>query len=274
MRKKLLRKGIILFKSCQMLHVPSCFLLFFLVSLFLSRHQIPMVQSAFYAIPFSFAAMGCFAINDVYDYDKDVINKPYRILPMGLITRQRAFQTGCFLFFLSAIGAIGVSQNTYELFLYFFAIILAFIYGRFINYLSKSKSVYTAIVIAIPLFFVVYKSSMEIDSFSLLLAVILYITGKELMMDIYDMEGDKESGQYTIPVQWGEKRTFILAAIVQIVSLALFKVRLEVAAHIIVLCFSYLGICYYIWLNKDRIWRRFVVYCLWLPLVICLIVVM
>lgn len=272
MSKKILRMGKILFKLCQMLHVPSCTLLFFLISLFLYRYQFALCQSVCYAIPFALDAMGCFAINDYYDYEKDVINKPYRILPMKLISKSTALWIGYLLFLLSMVTALFASRNVYEMLIYVFVAIAAFVYGRFIDYLGKIKSIYTSIIITIPLLFVVNKCRIEVSSFFLFLSVVLYISGKELIMDIYDIKGDREAGQFTLPIIFGEKNVFALSAVAQLISLGFFYFKLNVSFGVIAFCYITLLICYYVWIQNNRTWRRFVIYCLWIPLVVCLVI--
>lgn len=273
MNKRILKIGKILFKLCQMLHIPSCMLLFYLISIFLYKHQIMLYQSIGYAIPFTLEAMGCFAINDYYDYEKDVINKPYRILPLKLISRVSALRIGYFLFSLSVVTAIIVSQNIYELLIYILVATAAFIYGRFINNIGVIKSIYTSIVIAVPLLFAVYKTQLQVNSLFLFWFVVFYITGKELIMDIYDIKGDKEAGQHTIPIIFGEKKTFCIAIIMQFVSLLLCFFKLGITFEILMLCYIFLAVCYFFWFQNYRTWRRFVIYCLWIPLVVCIIII-
>ncbi len=260
------------FKLFQMLHVPSCMLLGILVFSTLFQYQVSWKSAVYYSLTFVLIAMACFSINDYYDFEKDLINKPYRILPMGLIKKENALYLGYILFGCSIISMIFVSENHYEFFMYLFLIIAAWGYGRFIDCLSKVKFIYTAVIVAIPMLFVIHKCQIKINSIIMFVVVVFYISGKELMMDIYDMEGDKQAKQYTIPVSIGEKVTFIISCVLQLIALVLFSLNVNTSGCVIGINGLILGMCYYIWLKNKRILRRYTIYLLWIPLVICLIV--
>jgi len=49
------------------------------------------------ALPFVLASMGSGAVNDFYDSDKDRINRPYRPVPSGILSRSFALRYGSFL---------------------------------------------------------------------------------------------------------------------------------------------------------------------------------
>lgn len=202
--KRIKKSLMIAFKVIQMLHVPSCALLYFMLVFFQVHHGCAWWEASKSAHAFVFAAMGCFAINDYYDYEKDCINKPYRLLPLGLVPRATALYIGYCLFMMSIVCTVIYTDNILDICIYLFIIALAYVYGRFINHLGKIKNIYTAVTLGILFIFMMEKTGQR-QSILVYLGVIIYITGKELLMDSFDMDGDAAVGQITFAVKYGDK---------------------------------------------------------------------
>lgn len=144
-------------------------------------------------------------INDYFDYEIDKINKPNRLLPLGLITRIEALSFYFVLSLLSILLSINISVEAFIIvsatnaLLYFYSAAfkkipllgnlvvatctaLAFIYGGVV-----AGNIYAAIIPAV---------------FALLVNLI-----REIIKDIEDIDGDKKNQLETYPIKYGIKKS-------------------------------------------------------------------
>jgi geranylgeranylglycerol-phosphate geranylgeranyltransferase len=154
-------------------------------------------------------------INDIYDIDLDKINNPSRPLITGEITKREATLFSVVL--LCTIKCLSF-------------VFLPFKLDQIVNIILFGIAAYTPIIKKIPFLknifcafivsFSMYYSGLAIQpnmtfntiNFSILLTTIRYIflgsLTVELLLDIYDMEGDKANNINTVPVLIGKKRTW------------------------------------------------------------------
>lgn len=251
-----------------MIHLPSCILLSLLIVIPGIQSGVLFMDAAFMAIPFALAAMGSFALNDYYDYEKDVINKPDRILPMGIIKRGTARKIEITLSSLAAVLAVAVSSTWKELLMYWATIVLSMLYSRYIKKISVIKGFYTAAVLAVPFAFAMVRWGNIQLLWVYILGVFLYVSGKEIIMDIFDYDGDKADGMRTIAIVMGKKAAFLIAFACHFGAFAcFFSIYSGKSVLFLGLSVFVAVTCYALWLLRKRDLQRITIYLFWLPLV-------
>lgn len=255
------------FKIGMMLHVPSALLLFGLMAIPIWAASSSLSLSVFKALPIVLAAMGCFAINDCYDFEKDKVNKSYRALPSGVITMNSALRLGCLLEIGSIIIGFLVSSNMLELLFYLIVSIGSMAYSPLLKMIGLIKGFYTAVFVGFPFAFVLSYVPTELIVVPFYFAIVSYVAAKELLMDIWDMKGDGAAKLCTLPIMVGKRLSTCIVFVLQGISVGLFAfagvglayLALSVGSIVVI---DVMGLC-----GRDR-FRRLALYLSWLPLVL------
>jgi geranylgeranylglycerol-phosphate geranylgeranyltransferase len=166
-----------------------------------------IMPSILSALPFFLSAAGGFAINDYYDVAKDTINKPYRAIPSGKMKPETALVIGIVLLGLSLSLSLIVSKSSFELLLYLVSLAGVVTYNFFVKYLAVSKTFLTAAISTLPVLYVVTALSYKAIYLLIPISSMIFLLGRELLMDIRDMNGDRTSGIRTLPMIIGARLT-------------------------------------------------------------------
>ena len=166
-------------------------------------------------------------INDYFDYNFDLINKPERPIPSGRISLKAGRNYGYLLFLLGTICGFLISFLTSNWIP--FAIVLI---ADVVLYLYACKLKSTPLIGNLTVGFMtgfgfvfggfaINNPTIILTSIYLGFFAFVMTTARELIKDIEDMEGDKSEGAKTLPILYGEKPTAILAVILIIIDCAL-----------------------------------------------------
>lgn len=237
--------------------------------LYIAGKEINEALSA--SMPFFLAAAGGFAINDYNDLAKDQLNKPYRALPSGKLTPAFALAFGVSLLMVAFIVSFLVYRHSFELVLYLVSIAGVALYTLVVNYMSLSKTVLTAAVSVIPIFYVTIALSYPSAYLLIPTGGLLFLLGRELLMDIRDMGGDRLSCMKTLPMVIGSQRTATLAfvlmglcgVILVLFSIQVWSVRNALLTGIVL---STSLVLPYPWSYKSGKYRRSVIIGLYIPI--------
>lgn len=157
----------------------------------------------------SLAIAAGYIINNFYDQEKDLINRPRRS-KLDQMLRQQTKLSGYFISnFLAVLSASAVS---FEVALFFSGFIfLMWYYSHRLKKILFLGNITSAILSVMPLFVLV----VYYDSISPIIAVhasflLLLLASRELLKDLENLTGDLVQGYHTIPVVYGIKRTKIL----------------------------------------------------------------
>ena len=235
--------------------------------------------TALYAsLPFFLAASGGFALNDYYDLPKDRINKPYRAIPSGKLTANFAFTFGIVLLSLAVLISFFVYRNNAQLLIYLVSIAGAGLYSLVVKYLSLSKTILTAAISVLPMIYVIDALSYPPAYFLIPVGGLFFLLGRELLMDIRDMVGDRLSQMTTLPMVMGSRLTALIAFLLLGVSgsiLVLFSLKVwslrNVSMTGVILSSSFL--LPYPWSYNGGKYRRLVIISLYVP-ILCGIILM
>lgn len=177
--------------------------------------------AALSAAPFSLAAMGGFALNDYCDADRDRINNRHRAIPRGALSPGQVLAVGILLLgaALLATGLHGVSRA--HLFLSLAAVGGVVVYNLVVARMAPLKTLYTAVLYSLPVWYVAGALRSDAACWLFPLATLLFGVGRELLMDIRDVAGDRRSGITTVPMILGRVPTVVLSFVLQILGAAL-----------------------------------------------------
>ncbi len=159
-----------------------------------------------------------YIINNFYDAEKDLINKPTKSMLDRLVSQRFKLTTYFILNFVAVIAASYISFRA----VFFFA---AYIFGIWF-YSHKLKRIpflgnLVSATLSIAPFFVVfvYYRNFETVIFIHALYLFLLILARELIKDLESMAGDMAQGYQTIPILYGPKVAKVLIAFLIVLTL-------------------------------------------------------
>ena len=175
-----------------------------------------------------FLEASTFALNDYYDLEIDKKNKRIdRPLVRGDITPKTALYLFYIFFPLGLLSSFFVNLTCFII-----AVITAFMAILYDSYLKKIKllgNFYIAYVMAIPFIFGAASTTqstymqIHLEISIIIMAIIAFLVGcgREIMKDIMDYKGDKESGVKSFPIYIGIKKSNIIVSIFYLLSIAI-----------------------------------------------------
>jgi 4-hydroxybenzoate polyprenyltransferase len=235
------------------------------------RNGFGFINSLLMSLPFLLSGLGGFALNDYYDMDKDVINKPNRAIPKGLITAAQAYWIGITLLLLGLLLGVKVSESNLQTLLYVATIFGVSLYNYVIYKFALIKTIVAALISIIPIAFDIIILNYPIQYSIIIGASLLFIIGRELLMDINDLEGDMKVGINTIPMRIGKFRTAKIAFNLQIVGAVLLVLLLNynyssalLALYITIISITIIS--YKLWWSKSGQYQKRVILLMWVPM--------
>lgn len=162
----------------------------------------------------AFSLLGLsFVLNDFFDSEKDSVNLPKRPIPSGKVSKSEALNISLMLVLAGSLSGYMVSIRALILFLT--GVLLNVVYSGIIrksNMIEFLGNLVTGILCSI-LFLYGWTVGGDIKPLVVpMVLTFLFITGREILLDIRDVEGDRRFGMKTFPVILGEKRALFLAA--------------------------------------------------------------
>lgn len=176
------------------------------------------------------AIAGGYIINNFYDSEKDLINRPHKTMLDKLVSQQTKLSGYFVLNFLSVIFASYVSFNAVAFFsLYIFGI---WFYSHKLKKYPFIGNLVAAILAVIPFFAVfIYYSNFDVVIFVHATFLFLLISMRELTKDLENIKGDLAQNYRTIPVVYGEKlskRMLTLLSFATLVPIVLLLTTFEI----------------------------------------------
>ncbi len=210
-----------IFCYLKLMRIGNCLIAFFsilITSFFVS-------QSFVFRIPVFLGALAALCImgggnslNDYFDYKIDKLNKPYRPIPSGLITRQGALVFSICLFILGIFLALFL--NIFALLIVFINTCLLILYARHSKTMSFAGNALIALMTSsVFIYSAVILNIINTNIIVLASSSFFVMTAREILKDIEDLHGDIQSGASTLPVKLGVRHArtisslFILPAV-------------------------------------------------------------
>jgi geranylgeranylglycerol-phosphate geranylgeranyltransferase len=175
-----------------------------------------------------FLEASTFALNDYYDLDIDKYNKRVdRPLVRGDLSPKTALALFFIFFPFGIICSYLVNMTCFIIAL--FTALLAILYDVKMKKIKLIGNFYIAYVMAIPFIFggaailPTNLISFNIAPVTFIIAIIAFLagSGREIMKDVMDFEGDKKKGVKSFPLYIGMHKSNIIAGIFYIIAIIL-----------------------------------------------------
>jgi geranylgeranylglycerol-phosphate geranylgeranyltransferase len=160
------------------------------------------------------SAAGAFSINDYYDYKIDKVNeRTDRPLIQELVTRKTALITAIISFFIVII--LSLFLNLIAMVFVIINLPLFYIYSMGLKKMILVKNLLIAYSYVATILLGSLVSDAFLEPLIIYFAIMGFIIGfgSEVMFDIADIQGDKDSGIQTIPSKFGLKKAATVAVI-------------------------------------------------------------
>ena len=150
-------------------------------------------------------------INDYFDAEIDLVNRPDRPIPSGQVSLPAARAYAVVLFFTGILVCFFTNELCIAIAVFNSILLIAYaarlkrtpLFGNIaVSFLAASMFLFGGALNGLPGFF--HVMPFTVMTFFAMLA-------RELVKDGEDVEGDKASGAVTIPIRYGIKATMILA---------------------------------------------------------------
>ncbi|RNC92604.1 MAG: ubiquinone biosynthesis protein UbiA [Allomuricauda sp.] len=159
-----------------------------------------------------------YIINNFYDAEKDLINKPTKSM-LDRIVSQRFKLTTYFILNLMAVFA--ASYISFKAVLFYSAYVFAiWLYSHKLKRIPFLGNLVSAILAITPFFAVfVYYKNFELVIFVHAIFLFLLILARELVKDLENMAGDMALNYQTVPILYGQKVSKILISCLAVLTL-------------------------------------------------------
>ena len=182
----------------------------YLTSVFIMAKDLPLGKVIFdprlLLIVLSTAAViaAGYIINNFYDYEKDLINRPQKSMLDRLVSQNTKLT---FYFVLNISAAVMSVLISWRALLFFSAYAFAiWFYSHKLKKLPIIGNLISAILTITPFFAIfVYYKNFESVIFVHAVFLFLLISMRELIKDLENLKGDLALGYKTIPIVYGEK---------------------------------------------------------------------
>jgi geranylgeranylglycerol-phosphate geranylgeranyltransferase len=158
---------------------------------------------------------GCHPLNDYFDYEVDKISHPKRPLPSGLFKPITAVYMSLIFFLISLMLSSFISIFCFSINL--IGIVLIFFYELSLKNKGVSGNIIVAFTVALSFNYggAVVGDFFKPTFFTLITFFVFF--GREIIMDVRDFEGDKQT-RVTLPVQIGKKKAVYLGSGMVVIS--------------------------------------------------------
>ncbi len=159
-----------------------------------------------------------YIINNFYDSEKDLINRPQKTMLDRLISQNTKL---VFYFVLNFIAVIFASYVSFRAVIFFSLYIFGiWFYSHKLKRLPFVGNITSAILTITPFFAVfIYYKNFETVIFVHAMFLFLILSMRELTKDLENMKGDLALGYKTIPIVYGEKTSKAMLTILAILTL-------------------------------------------------------
>ncbi len=222
--KLLLLKVLSLFSVVRGYNILVIALAQYLASIYILAPELPVRKVVFdvnlfvIVIASAMVIAAGYIINNFYDAEKDLINKPRKSMLDRLVSQRFKLTTYFVLNFFAVIAASYVSFKA----VFFFS---SYIFGIWI-YSHKLKKIpflgnFISATLAITPFFVVFVYYKNIQPVIFMHAVFLFllILAREMIKDLENISGDLAQNYRTIPIIYGARTSKILISLLILLTL-------------------------------------------------------
>lgn len=159
-----------------------------------------------------------YIINNFYDSEKDLINRPQKSMLDRLVGQNTKL---VFYFVLNFIAVIFASYVSFRAVIFFSIYIFAiWFYSHKLKKLPIVGNITSAILTITPFFAVfIYYKNFETVIFAHAMFLFLILSMRELTKDLENIKGDLALNYKTIPIVYGEKTSKIMLTILSLLTI-------------------------------------------------------
>ena len=174
----------------------------------------------------SIAIASGYIINNFYDYEKDLINKPIKSKIDKVIRKRTKLSLYVALNFLCIYTSSLVSWRAVLFFsIYIFVI---WLYSHKLKRILFIGNVVSSLLSVIPFFIIlIYYKNFELIIFLYAIFLFLIVYIREIIKDLENIKGDFTLDYRTVPVVYGEKSSKYLLSIVSLFTVAIIYILLS-----------------------------------------------
>jgi 4-hydroxybenzoate polyprenyltransferase len=174
----------------------------------------------------SIAIASGYIINNFYDYEKDLINKPIKSKIDKVIRKRTKLSLYITLNFLCIYTSSLVSWRAVLFFsIYIFVI---WLYSHKLKRILFIGNIVSSLLSVIPFFIIlIYYKNFELIIFLYAIFLFLIVYMREIIKDLENIKGDFTLDYRTIPVVYGEKSSKYLLSIVSLFTVAIIYILLS-----------------------------------------------
>jgi 4-hydroxybenzoate polyprenyltransferase len=263
-QKHVLLKFFSLFSVVRGYNILVLIIAQYLTSIYILAPQLPLRDVLFdpsllmIVLASSSAIAGGYIINNFYDREKDLINRPNKSMLDRLVSQRTKLTTYFILNFLSVVFASYVSFRAVLFFsLYIFGI---WYYSHKLKRFPFLGNITAAVLAVIPFFAVfIYYQNFALVIFVHATFLFLVISMREVVKDLENLKGDFAQNYRTIPVVYGESRAkqlLTLLAIATLIPIYFLLTRFELGYMSYYFLGSVLALVVFVgllWLSRKKI---------------------
>ena len=174
----------------------------------------------------SIAIASGYIINNFYDYEKDLINKPIKSKIDKVIRKRTKLSLYVALNFLCIYTSSLVSWRAVLFFsIYIFVI---WLYSHKLKRILFIGNIVSSLLSVIPFFIIlIYYKNFELIIFLYAIFLFLIVYIREIIKDLENIKGDFTLDYRTVPVVYGEKSSKYLLSIVSLFTVAIIYILLS-----------------------------------------------
>ncbi|MFY8188312.1 MAG: geranylgeranylglycerol-phosphate geranylgeranyltransferase [Flavobacterium sp.] len=232
-------KWISLFSTIRVYNVVVLMVAQYLASIFILSHEQPLdvifdLNLLILVLASSLSIASGYIINNFYDSQKDLINRPKKTLLDRLVSQKTKLNVYFGINFLVFLLSFLISWRAVLFFsFYIFSI---WFYSHKIKKYTFLGNLFAALLAILPFFAILlYYKNFDKIIFIHAFLVFLLVLIRELIKDLVNITGDLTQGYQTVPVVYGEKKAKTIIAFFSILTI----VPIYVLTH-----FSDVGLLY------------------------------
>ncbi len=169
--------------------------------------------SLFASVGPALITLAAFALNDYFGFETDKANRRIdRPIVAGRITREHALAVALLLFGIGLLLTYFVNFTVFLLSLLY--VVLSILYDPVLKKLPFIGNTFIALTMAGPFIYGNLSFTPVLSQHVVLLSIIAFLVGigRELLITLRDVEGDRKIGATTLPMLIGAKNTVILSS--------------------------------------------------------------
>ena len=230
--------------------------------------QFGILEAVTKALPWTLLALGGFELNDWFDADKDRLIHSTRIIPAGRASSGIVLAVAALSILMAVVSGLQLNTTSSEVLIFLGATVGILFYSNFAIKFAPFKIFYAAFLCTLPLMFVLAVRHYPPVYWWTCVASFLFFCGRELLMDVRDVDGDLAGGMATLPSRLGSSASVNIAfGLISIVPAALakgsilFAIGFGASAVVVFVAAS-------IWRVSSLREQRWIVVGMWIPMVI------